>query len=909
MDAPCKTKRIFKYLAAKTDPNNGNLWLPLWMHAWDTAEICRRLAANWLPESIRKTLGLSTETLSSVAYFLGYVHDIGKASISFQSRITLLLPEIREQLERELIFSSVVLEQKTYPHARAGEAILMELGCPAGLASIVGAHHGKPQEDKLEDPVGEQIEIHREKFWGKGQECLWREIWAALYQSALQKAGFSSAAELPTLTIPAELLLSGLLIMADWIASNSRFFPLISCEETGEESIYPHRITQGWNALALTFPWESEYPVMDAAAFAAQFGFLPNDVQNAVLEAANRLETPCLFIIEAQMGVGKTEAALAAAEIFAAKFHAGGLFFGLPSQATANGIFTRLLSWAKTQSEAMEHSVRLAHGMAQLNDTYRTLIPGHANIADTEEDGVFAHPWFQGNKQALLADFVIGTIDQFLLAALKQKHVMLRHLGLAGKVVIIDEVHAYDVYMNVYLERVLAWLGRYHVPVVLLSATLPSARRIALLNAYTNRNITLEEAGSREYPLLTWTQGKSVKQSAIKLRAEPRAVCVQRETEEKLPRLLKQALREGGCAGVLVNTVKKAQAIAEQLKHELPAFEILLFHAQFLTPDRAEKEKAILERFGKYSTSAGRDRKIVVGTQVLEQSLDIDFDILVTELCPMDLLLQRIGREHRHKRVRPAPLENATCIVLTPSDGTFDTGSKAIYSEWLLWRTLQLLPAKINLPQDIPRLVQDTYGWETAEVLAKTAEADALLARYQTEQAKRKEKAEAYVILKPEDHSLLPGQDVLDNWIRDVSANTDTQARAAVRDGDPSIEVLVMQQKSDGTIHFLPWQENGRAIAADEPPGQEDSVCIARQRLRLPSFFGKSWNADNVIRELEQKNIEQLSAWQSSPLLQGELVLLFDEHLCTTLAGMRLRYNKEKGLTYEKEDTNAGESV
>lgn len=144
-------------------------------------------------------------------------------------------------------------------------------------------------------------------------------------------------------------------------------------------------------------------------------------------------------------------------------------------------------------------------------------------------------------------------------------------------------------------------------------------------------------------------------------------------TEEHLPEMLQNALREGGCAGVIVNTVRKAQDLAARLREELPEFEVLVFHAQFLMPDRAEKEQRLMERIGKRSTPAQRDRLIVVGTQVLEQSLDIDFDYMITELCPMDLLLQRIGRLHRHPgRARPQPVQEARCAVLDTGTGEFD---------------------------------------------------------------------------------------------------------------------------------------------------------------------------------------------------------------------------------------------
>lgn len=170
-------------------------------------------------------------------------------------------------------------------------------------------------------------------------------------------------------------------------------------------------------------------------------------------------------------------------------------------------------------------------------------------------------------------------------------------------------------------------------------------------------------------------------------------------------------MQAGGCAGVIVNTVKKAQAVARMLREALPEKEVQVFHAQFLMPDRAAREQELMERIGKHSTPVRRDGLIVVGTQVLEQSLDIDFDVMVTELCPMDLLLQRIGRLHRHTwRSRPQPMQAAVCAVLDTGGDTFDEGSAAVYGKWLLWRTRELLPQTIRLPEEISPLVQQVYG-------------------------------------------------------------------------------------------------------------------------------------------------------------------------------------------------------
>lgn len=707
-----------RLLAGKTDPENSNLWLPLWMHLRDTAEIMELLVRKWLSDSVKKASGLEEEELVQLARFLGWGHDLGKAILIFQSTIMQCLPEAKQRLECLTPLSCQKLNRCETPHARASEAILRKLGCPGGIASVAGAHHGKPQDGT---EVDKQFTCWEVNYYPEEQKGIWEGFWNELLQAALQDSGYSGVDALPVLNQPEEILLTGLLVMADWIASNTDYFPLIPVEELGSEEVYPERADRAWrewDKQETASPWAAQTTIAEPEEFAKRFGFAPNAVQQAAMEAANTMDAPGILILEAQMGVGKTEAALGAAEVLAKHGGEGGIFFGLPTQTTANGIFGRLLTWAEKQPDGLEHSIKLAHGMAELNEAYLRLQQDTVRVeedleADPDADPesrVMVHQWFRGNKQGLLADFVIGTVDQLLMAALQQKHVMLRHLGLAGKVVVIDECHAYDAYMNCYLDRALTWLGRYKVPVILLSATLPAKRRVELVRAYLNGRTAPDGPWQtcRGYPLLTWTDGKRVEQTTIPLETEPRRVETFPLTEEQLTDTLRSALREGGCAGVIVNTVKKAQAIAARLRAELPEFEVVVFHAQFLMPDRAVKEEALMKRIGKHSTPEQRDKLIVVGTQVLEQSIDIDLDFLVTELCPMDLLLQRIGRLHRHEgRARPRSVAQARCAVLDTGTEDFDEGSKAVYGEWLLWRTRKFLPTAITLPHDIAPLVQD----------------------------------------------------------------------------------------------------------------------------------------------------------------------------------------------------------
>ena len=890
-------------MAAKTGRMDSSRWLPLWMHLRDTAETMRRLVRQWLPEETVRATGMGFRELTGLAVFLGATHDIGKATFLFENEITKTMPERWALLERAGGFDvqSPDLQRHRSPHAMAGEAILLRLGCPADAAAIVGAHHGKPQE--LGERLSGQIETYTGNYCGQcNSEELrrWEKVWTELLGFALELSGFSSVDDLPRINMSAQVLLTGLLIMADWIASNTDYYPLIPMDSEGRADDYPRRAERAWGALALPEAWAPDCPGMDGGGFLQRFGFSPNRVQTAVTETASSLVQPGIIILEAQMGVGKTEAALAAAEILGTQSGAGGVVFALPTQATANGIFRRLESWAASQSETAVHAIRLAHGMASLNEDYRAIFRGTATGGeDAPECGLVAHGWFDGPKQALLANFVIGTIDQVLMAGLKQKHVMLRHLGLAGKIVIIDECHAYDAYMTQYLDIVLTWLGEYGVPVILLSATLPSGKRTELVEAYLDRKQKQDAATwktARGYPLLTWTDGQEVFQRTVASDGAPHSVKTERLSDGDVPAFLRAALAEGGCAGVIVNTVKRAQSFAALLRELLPDCEVAVIHAQYLMPDRAAREAALTARLGKDSTPSQRDRLIVVGTQVLEQSLDIDFDVLITDLCPMDLLMQRIGRLHRHERARPARLSQARCAVLGALEDTPERGASAIYGELLLLRTRARLPETVMLPGDIPELVQDVYDMQT-ELCPQTEKYRAAEEAFRTNERALAAQARTFRIGPPK-HGRRSSLNSIHGWLyTDIGGS---RAEAAVRSGDASIEVILLVMDRYGRVRFLPWQNGGREVPADRAPSEQECVLIYGQRIRLPGFFSQPRNIERTIDELQARYDGTLAEWKQSAWLGGESVLLLDESLSTEFCGYRLTYTRENGLKYEK---------
>ena len=392
---------------------------------------------------------------------------------------------------------------------------------------------------------------------------------------------------------------------------------------------------------------------------------------------------------------------------------------------------------------------------------------------------------------------------------------MLRHLGLSNKIIIIDECHAYDAYMSRYLDMALRWLGAYGVPVIVLSATLPAKKRLAVINAYHNNTSSLskprtdplagnstesshqpEWVSERSYPLVTFTDGAKVKQTAISIdREESRSVLLHPQTEDTLADKLEDLLSGGGCAGVIVNTVKRAQGIARFLRERFGNDIVRLLHSRFIAPDRAKLERQVLSELGSGQGSLRPHKRILVGTQVLEQSLDIDFDVLITDLCPMDLLLQRIGRLHRHTRLRPDKLSQALCLVMGKSCEEFEEGTKSIYGEYLLMRTKELLPETLILPQDIPDLVQDVYD-EDAPLPSEPPGYREAKKKWDKLIQDKERRAEAFRICPPWPQPTLN----ISGWLdRDVS---DHLGDAAVRDSDESIEVLLIKEIK-GRLYML----------------------------------------------------------------------------------------------------------
>ncbi len=905
-------------------------------HLEDTSRVCGFLWDHWLCDGQRKIIaGDNDQDVGrQVMIFLGAVHDLGKATPAFQIknsgiRRSDLDFELLERLEkagaRGISDLRLAFSQES-PHNIAGEVLLRHFDerfqSPEDISSIIGGHHGRPTSWSV---IERQFTAYKTNYYQTEQETsplwqLWDKSQKHILDWALSRTGFESASQIPVLSVPGQVQALGLLTMADWIASNTDYFPLIRMDE---DAIFDSqaRFEAGMGKWFHTHGWEPDGVQETTSLFEHRFGFSPRPVQKIFIDTIASTKQPGLFILEAPMGTGKTEAALMGAEQLAFQTGRKGVFFGLPTQATSNGIFPRIENWVRNISEdgGSGSGLRLIHGKANLNSEYEKLTNA-GNIAEIGEDGNYyeafiMNQWFSGKKTSILDDFVVGTVDQFLLSALKQKHLALRQLGFARKVVIIDEVHAYDAYMSQYLQMALTWMASYRVPVILLSATLSSQSRCELTKAYlkglgmkTNKmqiegKLLEEYLSAADYPLITYTDGETVHQVCEFPVNEERKVAVERIQDSDVTTIIDQIFETGGGnIGIIMNTVKRAQELEQKLVTLYGEEMVELLHSSFLATERVHKETELVRMLGKGDDSKRPEKKIVIGTQVIEQSLDIDFDVMISELAPVDLLIQRLGRLHRHDRVRPSGCKKPKFYLLGCSnDLEFEGGSAAVYGGYLLARSQYFLGDEICLPEDISPLVQSVYG--DREIVFESTEKekyDKYKQEAEDRQKEKKEKSSTYRLGSPylgnKSNKL-----TLHDWLNHLTEDkSDEGGHSRVRDTDESIEVIALQKTETG-YGSLFGELSGQDISGtilDKKIGRK----LAGETLRLPGPLCMPYRIDKTIRELEDIYRANLKNWDESVWLKGSLGILFDEDMNCRLNGYLLHYDRKYGLLYEKEE-------
>jgi CRISPR-associated endonuclease/helicase Cas3 len=666
---------------------------------------------------------------------------------------------------------------------------------------------------------------------------------------------------------PEFMLLAGLTSFSDWIGSNEEWFPFGTTEDcTDLREWFQRRSSNAARALE-TIGWGPRTPLSpQQKSFSEVFDFRPRPLQQAVEDALAEATEPVILLAEAPMGEGKTEAAFFAHLELQRRFGHRGLYMALPTKATGNAMFMRTLKFLRRQGGERKLDLQLSHGAALLNDDFQTL--RLSDIHDPQTGGeIRAGEWFTHKKRALLSEYGVGTVDQAILPILPVRHNFVRLWGLANRVVVFDEIHAYDAYTGTLLIHLLRWLLALGSSVVLLSATLPPSIRRKLAAAVSTRLPQQEEA----YPRISIFRPGAVRQvhftadssrrhelRLIGIAPDVRAIFAALETH--LP---------GDSLGLaLVNTVQRAQDLYQlfpvgaplgkdgrRVGKRLPdGTEVYLFHARFPAEQRQKREEQALEVFGEAGTRVGR--KILIATQVAEQSLDLDFDLIVTDLAPIDLILQRAGRLWRHKRGDRHVPEPCLIIAGLAGDEPPFFGKPlwwgSVYREDVLLRTWILLHGRnhLTLPDEIDPLVQTVYEeqveipdslQERLEKALESGDGDASAERYQANQA---------IIGLPDDASWNdPGRFILHD---EDEPGVHRTLMAQTRLGEESIVAIPLNAEDDFRLENVPELITAKSWF-------QRSVSLSRK---------------NVVKRLQGQGMPE--GWKKSTLLRNCYALILD---------------------------------
>lgn len=728
----CETmsnKGYFRYWGKAQQSEDGK-WdyhlLPY--HCLDVAAVGRCLADRLgIAEHIAQKLGCEKQEVMPVITFLCAVHDIGKFSNGFQYQRPELVAALRG------VELNTVYQEK---HWSLGYSFWREYAdkvfvgdkhaiayCLDAWFSASSGHHGKPPTSE----INSYFNVQRFPVEGAFKFiCDIKEIIG-------MPADIEFLLKDEHLMKESSWLIAGLMVLADWIGSNSRWFSFQQTEQPLKEYWEQKTLPQAQTAI-------NESGVLPISAVSKLsitqlFEYKQATPLQILAEQIPISKNGNLFIIEEITGAGKTEAALMLAHRLISAGYADGLYFGLPTMATANAMHERVERvYQKLFVDASNPALVLAHSASRQYLALENSAEESVDGDDSENAQADMKAWLYDNrKKALLAHVGVGTIDQALLAILPARHQSLRLLGLHRKVLIVDEVHAYDSYMNKLLCALLKFHAAQGGSVILLSATLPVCARKQFLSAFTGdrgNNAALSAA----YPLVTGIAGTDFSEKAVEAPLELyREVKVDLVCQEDVVIAKIKAVVEAGNNICWVrNTVFDAQAAYEAVRKHLKADKIILFHARYTLGDRLLIENQIIEQFGKNSNAVTRNGKVVIATQVVEQSLDIDFDCMITDLAPMDLIIQRAGRLCRHardergnridgmdKRGVPGLTVFAPPFVDEPKADWYKVDfpkAAGVYEHHgQLWLTAQWLAKhkKFRMPQDARDMVEFVYGENT----------------------------------------------------------------------------------------------------------------------------------------------------------------------------------------------------
>ncbi|WP_338874726.1 CRISPR-associated helicase Cas3' [Spirosoma sp. SC4-14] len=925
---------------------------PLWAHLIDVGSAAQILWDNFLPLSLKQkmadALGMSLDDAGRFLSIWIGLHDLGKGIPSFQG-----IPGAAPEVVKKLADAGLHIhpEANRLHHGHASIAIVRRwlhpnidedrMGKPLpeflldALATCVGIHHGKLSLRRITDGVAEDrriVAVLGDSHWKQTQLDLanavfnaWDADWPLIrYQKAIDRRSGTGWPDWM-------MAFAGWATLADWLGSM--------------QTCYDHKV-QADDDLAnyLKSSHEGALKAYEVAglkhqaglrveSFEAHFGNKPRPLQEIARDVVLDTNVPNLLIVEAPTGEGKTEAAFYLAGRFGQ-----GIYAAMPSQSTSDGLFPRLATFLKGDKEQQllgahvgeeAAALRLVHGNDLLRDDALSLLDVEnltASIVDDDDDertlpgdtGAKNRllSWFMPKKRALLVPYGVGTVDQLFLGVLFAKHFFLRLFALCGKTIIFDEVHAYDTYMNTLFGRLLPWLRALDINVVVLSATLPGEARRQMLTAWGTPPDLESDTSLAPYPV-TW-QSAGGKMAVHPFKPDSRRgqrLHFQWCSEEiaTMANLARTLISEGATVLIICNKVDRAQQLFDLLDNDtlLPPEDRLLLHARMPQAWRQQREEKARERFGpKRPDRSG----LLVGTQVIEQSLDLDADAMITDLAPVDLLLQRAGRLHRHHRDnRPTGYESPMLYIACPEAESGDlpdvdelSAKGRIYGRKLLWQTWSVLrqskgwalPLGDGTLPGYRELVERVYDQEFSfpYPLTPATQADYEKANEDWSARNGRQQADADGRLIPPPNHMQDLFQAKENLLTEdednPNGNVPAHLQAFTRDPEGvNAEVLLLHRTNDG------WSltPNGdtlirRGKKQYMPVDLLRSIFGAAVRISHGGIISALWKEPNEDWQKQQEENRLLKRFQ--------LIELTD--YTATVGGIHIELNDRLGLIYDK---------
>lgn len=855
-------------LWAKYERRTGD-YHPLLYHMLDVAAVAWQMWESVLSRSQRAwvcdSLGLQDEQAKQWLALMVGLHDIGKATPSFQAKANTLYERLGQKKAEMLdtphgILSAVLLVNWLRDVLGDEDNPLVQT-----LALGIGGHHGAWISyialSEAHTRLGNQT---------------WKGWQAQLIGTMQDALGLESVRVKPLEQEQANLFgafVSGFTSVCDWVGSDSDHFPY-EMRQVDPKEYFEGALERAEYALTELrfFGWQARTVT---PAFEALFGFSPNNLQESALAHFSTLSAPPkLILVEYPTGGGKTELALYIADLLVQHLGLAGMYVAMPTQATSNQMFERVVKFLQQRYPHEAINVQLAHGEADAHPLYRDmLIKGNEQAVreDGNESSLEAARWFRGTKRVLLAPYAVGTVDQAMLSVLQSKHHFVRQYALSHKVVIFDEVHSYDAYMNAIIARLNAWLTRLSAPMILLSATLSQNARQNLIAQVAPETPVPNDV---PYPRLTVVHADKRVQT-FALPTPPTRITHLAFVAGDMNSLwdyLAPIYAQGGCIAIVCNTVNESIALAQAIasKDGVDATDVKVFHARFPREMRQKREQTVLKAFGKDGKRP--HRAILVATQVIEQSLDLDFDCMVSSVAPIDLLIQRVGRLHRHNRPRPSHLRQPTLIVRAPelSDDVPTFGvDERIYARHILLKTWFYLRERdaLHVPDDLDALINAVYSDSDDTTGMSNAYAEALAQARQ--EFMMSADGDAF---RGTQYAI--GQPTEDNAFGRGSLLLDDGERAKTRDFLPSVEIACLLPEQAAWL--------GKSPSVD---------TIGKIRLRCVQI------THHGVQEA-LRNAPVPKEWEKFAALREVRPLMFDEQGECLLAGGKyvLRLSSKFGL-------------